>query len=191
MLFRKRKPLPASPERRGDLRKPPLAPPERSWHYPIIMVILAYRSWQCYVRYDIIISTKMELRMDNDFLSKQILKILKHFIWILSKPQRKNIADIIVALFFNTSFSLREIASRMPGDSNVKHKLKRLVYSLDTLTINRTFFKSYIKTLFALPNFRFRKRDYITILLDTTTLRDDFLILSASISYKGRAIPVY
>jgi hypothetical protein len=29
MSFRKRKPLPASPERRGDLRKPPLAPPER------------------------------------------------------------------------------------------------------------------------------------------------------------------
>jgi len=30
MLFRKRKPLPASPERRGDLRKPPLSsPPER------------------------------------------------------------------------------------------------------------------------------------------------------------------
>jgi hypothetical protein len=133
----------------------------------------------------------MEVRMDNDFLSKQILKILNISFEFLSKSQRKNIADIIVALFFNTSFSLREIASRMPGDSNVKHKLKRLVYSLDTLTINRTFFKSYIKTLFALPNFRFRKRDYITILLDTTTLRDDFLILSASISYKGRAIPVY
>lgn len=129
--------------------------------------------------------------MDSKFLSRQVLRIIKLSFTNLSRPQQKNLSDVIVALFSNTSFSLREIASKLPGESNVKHKLKRLIYFLDTLKIDKKFFKSYIKTLFALPNFRFRRRDYITILLDATTLRDDFLILSASISYKGRAVPVY
>jgi len=42
-----------------------------------------------------------------------------------------------------------------------------------------------------LPYFKLRSRKYISLVLDFTTLRDDFLILSASVSYMGRAIPVY
>jgi len=129
--------------------------------------------------------------MDSKFLSKQILRILKITFNHLSKSKLKNFADIIVAFFYNESFSLREVASKMPGESNVKHKLKRLIYFLDRIKIDDSFFKSYIKTIFSLPNFRFRKRKYITILLDTTTLLDDFLVLAGSISFKGRAIPIY
>jgi len=129
--------------------------------------------------------------MDSELLAKQILRMLKLTFNRFSRPQLKNLSDVIVALFFNKSFALREIASKMPGESNVKHKLKRLVYFLDSFKLDDTFFKSYIKTLFALPSFRFRKRKYLTILLDFTTLLDDFLILSASISFKGRSIPVY
>jgi len=129
--------------------------------------------------------------MESKYLSKQVQRILNISFKHVSKPQLKNLADVIVALFFNTSFTLREIASKIPGESNVKHKLKRLVYFLDTLSIDEEFFKSYVKVLFSLPNFCFRRRKYLTILLDTTTLLDDFMILSASISYKGRAIPIY
>ncbi len=129
--------------------------------------------------------------MDSKFLVRQILRVLRFSFANLTKPQLKNLADVIVALFFNNAFTLREVASKMSSDSNVKHKLKKLQSFLDSLELDSYFFKSYIKTLFSLPNFCFRRRKYITLLLDSTTLLDDFYILSASISYKGRAIPVY
>lgn len=111
----------------------------------------------------------------------------KHF----SKPQQENMAQLLVALFYVKSFSLRDISSLMLGDSNVKHKLKRLKYFLDSLKIDNEFWKSYIKIIFSLPYFKLGRRKYITILIDATTLRDDFWILAASVSYRGRAIPVY
>ncbi len=43
-----------------------------------------------------------------------------------------------------------------------------------------------LPTLFSL-----NRRKRITILIDFTTLRDDFLILIASVSYKGKGIPIY
>ncbi|MBF0536604.1 MAG: transposase [Nitrospirae bacterium] len=109
----------------------------------------------------------------------------------LSKPQQENMAQLIVALFYTKSFSLRDISSSMLGESNVKHKLKRLKYFLDSITINMEFWKSFVKIIYSLPYFRLRARKYITILIDATTLREDFWILAASISYRGRAIPVY
>jgi hypothetical protein len=109
----------------------------------------------------------------------------------LSKPHIKNMSELIVAFFFNKSFSLRDIASNLPGESNVKHKLKRLIYFLDTLKIDKNFWQNYVKTIFSLPYFKLGKRKYITLLIDATTLKDDFWILTATISYKGRSIPIY
>lgn len=109
----------------------------------------------------------------------------------LSKPQIKNMSELIIALFYNKTFALRDIASCLPGQSNVKHKLKRLIYFLDSLKIDKNFWKNYVKTMLSLPYFQIGRRKYITLLIDATTLRDDFWILAASISYKGRSIPIY
>jgi hypothetical protein len=42
-----------------------------------------------------------------------------------------------------------------------------------------------------LPGFKIRKRKYISILLNATTLKDDYWILAACISFEGRSIPIY
>lgn len=128
---------------------------------------------------------------EKEKLTKQVFKILKLTFPHLPKPRLEVMAQVIVAFFSPDSMRLREIASRLPGDTAVKHKLKRLQYFLDRLELDREFWKGYVKTIFILPHFRLMKRRYITLLIDVTTLRDDFWILSASVSYMGRSIPIY
>ncbi|MFZ5985989.1 MAG: hypothetical protein ACOYWZ_02565, partial [Bacillota bacterium] len=55
----------------------------------------------------------------------------------------------------------------------------------------RIFGRVILRLYFVYLNFRLGKRKYISLLIDATTLKDDFWILSASISFCGRAIPVY
>jgi len=124
-------------------------------------------------------------------LIKLTQRVVKLTFGYLSKPQQKVMAQVIVALFQVRSFTLRDIASLMYGDVNVKHKLKKLKNFLDGLELDYQFWKAYVKTIFCLPYFQLGKRKYITLLIDATTLRDDFWILGVSISYRGRAIPIY
>lgn len=133
----------------------------------------------------------MKVIKDTINYSREIYKITKRTFIYLSKWQQKTLAELIVAFLYNESFTIREIASKFPQSTNVKHKLKRLQNFLDKIQLNKEFWHSYIITLFSLPHFSFKKRKYITIVLDFTTLKEDFLILGASISYQGRAIPIY
>jgi hypothetical protein len=128
--------------------------------------------------------------MKND-LNKLILKLIRKPFAHLNLPVQKNLAELIVALFHNNSFTLREISNHLNGESNVKHKLKRLIYFLDSLEINTAFWLSYVKTIFCLPYFRLKSRKHITILIDATTLKEHVWILAASISYQGRSIPIF
>lgn len=120
------------------------------------------------------------------FAYKLVSATFKH----LNKSQKKNFADLLTAFLYNTSFALWDIASGLSGDSAVKHKNKRLIYFLDSLTIDTQFWKSFCLAVFSLPGFRFKSRKVITLALDATTLKDDFWILAVSVSYKGRSIPI-
>lgn len=127
----------------------------------------------------------------TDKIAQKILLILKRTFSYLSLPQQKSLSYTIAALFNTPSFSLYNIASHLPIDTSNKHKHKHLIRFLDTLSIDTNFWKSYITTIFCLPYLKIRRRKFITLLLDATTLKDDLWILSASISYEGRAIPIY
>lgn len=96
-----------------------------------------------------------------------------------------------MGFFYNRSFTLWEIASCLSGETTTKHKHKRLIYFLDQLVLDRAFWRSLIIMVFSLPGFRFKSRPYITLALDATTLKDDFWLLAVSVSYRGRAIPIY
>lgn len=112
--------------------------------------------------------------MGDDFfklVSLFVRKCFKH----LNISQQKNLADLISAFLSNTSFALWDIASGLSGDTSTKHKHKRLIYFLDSLNIDINFWKSYSLSLFCLPGFKFKKRKIITLALDATTLKDDFL----------------
>ena len=120
------------------------------------------------------------------------LKLIKKPFKQLFKPQLQGLAETIVSFFYNHKrFSIREIASHLLGDTNVKHKTKRFINFLDNLNIDIDFWKSVVILIFSLPNFKLNLRKHITILVDATTLKDDVWILSACISYQGRSIPIF
>tara|TARA_B100000609_G_C17189835_1_gene421811 strand:+ start:108 stop:1211 length:1104 start_codon:yes stop_codon:yes gene_type:complete len=108
----------------------------------------------------------------------------------LNKSQQFNLADLLLAFFYNTSFSTYDIASGLSGETSTKHKNKRLIYFLDSLEINLQFWKSIVLTIFSLPGFKLKSRKVITLAIDATTLKDDFWLLAISVSYKGRGIPI-
>lgn len=124
-------------------------------------------------------------------LFSPIYSILSKSFSHLSQPQLKNLSSLIITFFHHTSFSLYAIAQSFPSNTSQKHKHKALIRALDNLSLDDNFWKAYIKLIFALPGFAIRKRKYISILLDATTLKDDYWILAASISFKGRSIPIY
>jgi len=125
-----------------------------------------------------------------DKIYPYIHKIIKKTFSYLTLPQQKSLALTISAFFDPPSFSLYNIASKLPLDTSNRHKHKHLIRFLDKLLINDDFWKSYITTIFLLPHITSRKK-FLTLLIDATTLKDDVWILSASISYENRAVPIY
>lgn len=123
-------------------------------------------------------------------LYKFLNSIVKSNFKYLNLSQQKNLADLIFAFFFNTSFALWDIASGLSGETSTKHKHKRLIYFLDSFTVDIKFWKSVLLTVFSLPGFKWKRRKILTLALDATTLKDDYWMLAITISYNGRGIPI-
>jgi len=123
--------------------------------------------------------------------SKLVSKMIQLSFGHLNVPTQKNLADLVMAFFYNKSFTLWEIASCLSGETSVKHKHKRLIYFLDKFEFNKSFWQSVILLIFSLPGIRLKSRKYITLALDATTLKDDFWMLAVSVSFQGRSIPIY
>ena len=128
---------------------------------------------------------------DYSLFSKYIHKLLSIHFHSLSKPHLKTLSDLVVAMFNLDKFTLRDIASRLPSKTHVKHKLKRLQNFLDRLNVDEEFWRSYVRMVFTLPYFQPRRRKRIILLMDSTTLKDDYWILAVSVIYRNRAIPIY
>jgi hypothetical protein len=128
--------------------------------------------------------------MQDSFFKLAHLLVSKCFTQF-NVSQKKNLADLMTAFLSNTSFTMWDIASSLSGDTTTKHKHKRLIYFLDSLTIDDNFWKSYSLSLFSMPGFKFKRRKMITLALDATTLKEDFWILAVTISFNGRGIPLY
>ena len=127
-------------------------------------------------------------------MQDQLFRFIKSIVFLnfkqLNKWQKNNLADLIMAFFYNNSFATYDIASGLSGDTSTKHKNKRLIYFLDSLTINIDFWKSFALTIFSLPGFKFQQNKVLTLAIDATTLKDDFWILAVTIGFKGRGIPI-
>lgn len=126
-----------------------------------------------------------------DSLARKTYHILKRTFPQYNKYTLDCLSELLLAMFTHQRFTLRHISSRLLGETNVKHKLKRLQNFLDGIQLDRQFWGSYIQTLFCLPYMKLHARKKVTLLIDATTLREDYWILAASISYRGRSIPVY
>lgn len=113
------------------------------------------------------------------------------------KTVREKIAFIILALIKSESCKIPEIASQM-GTLNGKNfhtnemKINRLLQT-HTFQVDDQLFRSHIKVVFDLLQERelLKKGDCIPINIDYTSSTDKFLILSASIPFAGRGIPIY
>lgn len=120
-----------------------------------------------------------------------VLKLINLTFDYLSLPLRKNLADLITAFFSNTSITLWDLSSHLSGESTVKHKHKRLIYFLDQLELDFRFWKSFILTVFCLPGLNLKQRKQLTLVIDATTLKEDYWMLVCSALFEGRTIPLY
>ncbi len=109
----------------------------------------------------------------------------------LTKPQLKVMAQLIGALVKTENFTLSDIASNLRGETDVKHKLKKLQYFLDGIDCNYKFWHSYFSLVLSLPNLRLSKRDKISITINSSNLGPSFRILTACITYKNRPLPLF
>ena len=131
--------------------------------------------------------------MDTLFLCRQLLRLFKTAFPNLHKPYLKMLSRIVVAFWFTDSIRLWRLASYLPFSSplSTKNAYKALVRFLDKFPLDQEFWKNYVRLIFSLPYFRLKRRKYITILIDATTIRDEFWILMGTISFMGRGIPIY
>lgn len=120
-----------------------------------------------------------------------VLKLINLTFDYLPIPSRKNLADLITAFFNNTSITLWDLSSHLSGESTVKHKHKRLIYFLDQIELDFQFWKSLILTVFCLPGLNLKQRKQLSLVIDATTLKDDYWLLACSALFEGRTIPVY
>ncbi len=128
---------------------------------------------------------------DCQLLATHVHKLLSMHFHSLHKPHLKTLSDLIVAMFSIDKFTVRDIAAHLPSDTQVKHKLKRLQNFLDRLNIDEEFWKSHVRMIVSLPYFQPRRRKKMILLLDWTTLKNDYWILALSVKYRDRAIPLY
>jgi hypothetical protein len=108
-----------------------------------------------------------------------------------TKPQQKVTGELINAINKTGSFTLRDIASNFQGETDVKHKLKKLHYFLDGLECNYRFWQSYVSLILSLPNLRLSKRGKVSITVSSKNLGASFRLLTANISYKNRPLPLF
>lgn len=124
-------------------------------------------------------------------------KILLHYFGKLDKPFCKNLGLIVSAMMRCCSANTAIIASEMAKDTKSSFKsndmrlfrfLKYPVFQVDDL-----LWRCYLKILFSLIKERslFKEGDKILINVDHTTMKDYFLIMTASISVNGKAVPLY
>jgi hypothetical protein len=127
----------------------------------------------------------------HNIFARKTYHILKRTFPYYNKYSLDTMAELLLAMFSHQRFTLRHIASHLLGETNVKHKLKRLQNFWDNVELDQQFWQSYVQTLFCLPYMKLAKRSCVTLLIDATSLKDDFWILAVSISYRGRSVPVY
>src|SRR5699024_4830375 len=127
--------------------------------------------------------------MDPD-LARQTYHILKRTFPQYNKYTQQTLAELLLVMFSHQRFTLRHIASRLLGDTNVKHKLKRLQNFLDKISLDEQFWQSYVKTLFCLPYMKLRSRRKVAVIDGATDHNDVVWNLAASFSGQELSLPV-
>lgn len=124
-------------------------------------------------------------------------KIFLHYFSKLDKPFCKNLHFVVSAMMRCCSSNTAIIASEMAKDtkSSFKSNDMRLFrfFKSSTFQIDDLLWRCYLKIVFSLIRERnlFKEGDKIFINVDHTTMKDYFLIMTASISVNGKAVPLY
>lgn len=112
------------------------------------------------------------------------------------KTVARNLAITILSLIRSDSCSITKIAMKMGviNDKSFNTNEKRITRFFDSncFQVDDKLFRQYINMVFQLLSERgFDLNKKIAINVDFTSSTDDFLILSASIPFLGRSIPLY
>lgn len=113
------------------------------------------------------------------------------------KTVRENLYLVIVSLIQSESCNTSEIVQQMNKltGNNFKANENRLSRFLDSseFEVEDKLWRCFVKMIFKLLIERayLKSGQIVPINVDFTTKKDEFLILSASIPFMGRAIPLY
>ncbi len=132
-----------------------------------------------------------------EFLSSSFVNYIDHFFSNEGRDFVKSFSTIVAGMMHSCSCSTGEISASISYlfDKSFSSADKQIRYFLnnDKIVLDDKLWRSYIKLIFAFLSegnyINTNKRIFIQI--DHTTIRDDFLILYASIVFRGKAVPIY
>ena len=113
------------------------------------------------------------------------------------KDFSKSFGSVILSMMHCCSASSWSIASSLSSlfDKGFKASLKQVSYLLsnDNFEVDDQLWRCYLKSIFAILNESsyIKKTEKIYIQVDYTTIKNDFLILYASIVFNGKSLPIY
>lgn len=113
-----------------------------------------------------------------------------------NKKIKTNISLCAYAILRSEKINTAEMARYMQEVNNQSFKTNDMrVYRLlqsKNFQVSDRLWRGYIKLIFKLlQEFGIKKGDTLALNVDYTTDRDDFLILCASIQFRGQSIPIY
>ncbi len=115
----------------------------------------------------------------------------------LGRPFCKNLSLIVTGMMRCCSSNSTKIALEMQKDTGLSFKSNEIRFArflqYKVFQVNDTLWRMYLKLLFGLLNERksLKEGSKININVDFTTIKDYFLILSASVNIGSRAVPLY
>jgi len=127
----------------------------------------------------------------------EIRSSLENIFSHLRKTARENLSLVITALVQSESCQTPSIINKMSQMLGTNYKANEMklqrFLSSDEFRVDEVLWREHVKMVMKLLQERnyIKQGSQIAINVDFTTKKDKFLILSAGISFEGRAIPIY
>lgn len=134
-------------------------------------------------------SKELSIYKLQDYISKFFSKYSKDF--------HKSLSSIVIGLLHSGSSSTGEIATSISAISGKTFKaaIQQITYLLSNknFQIDDMMWRCYMKIIFSFltEGGYVKEGKKIPIQIDFTTLKDNFIILYASIVFRGKAVPIY
>ncbi len=135
--------------------------------------------------------------LSSHLIPERFVNYFGQFFSKRGKDFMKSLSQVILAMMHCCSCSTWQMASALSTlfDKRFLAGERRIYYLLSNrkFTVDDSLWGCYLKMIFALlaESSYIKMNEKLFIQVDNTTLKDDFIILYASLVLNGKAIPIY